>query len=308
MVDIDTFLTILYVIVDDFCKSRLIAERRPGPKASLSRSETVTLAIVAQWAHFQSERGFYRYAKHHLLAAFPTLPHRTQLNRLMRYQRDAITAFFVYLATLLEAQSAAYEALDTTGVPTRAIKRRGAGWLPGLADIGWSNRLGWYEGFHLLTAVTPTGVVTGFGFAPASTKDQPMAESFFALRAQPHPRLLSPGEASAGPYVADKGFEGKENHRRWSVQYKASLISPPKRNSRHPWPKSLRRWLASIRQIVETAYDKLFNTLRLDRERPHELDGFQTRLAAKFALHNFCIWLNQRLGRPNLSFADLLDW
>jgi hypothetical protein len=35
-------------------------------------------------------------------------------------------------------------------VPIRDAKRRGASWLPGLADIGWSNRLGWYEGFHLL--------------------------------------------------------------------------------------------------------------------------------------------------------------
>jgi hypothetical protein len=26
------------------------------------------------------------------------------------------------------------------------------------------------------------------------------------------------------------------------------------------------------------------------------------------ALHNFCIWLNQELDRPNLAFADLLDW
>jgi len=39
MIDIDTFLTILYVMVDDFCKSHLPVERRPGPPASLSRSE-----------------------------------------------------------------------------------------------------------------------------------------------------------------------------------------------------------------------------------------------------------------------------
>lgn len=34
------------------------------------------------------------------------------------------------------------------------------------------------------------------------------------------------------------------------------------------------------------------NTFRLARERPHALDGFQARLAAKVVLHNFCIWLN----------------
>jgi len=26
------------------------------------------------------------------------------------------------------------------------------------------------------------------------------------------------------------------------------------------------------------------------------------------ALHNFCIWLNEQLGRPWLAFADLLGW
>jgi len=25
-------------------------------------------------------------------------------------------------------------------------------------------------------------------------------------------------------------------------------------------------------------------------------------------LHNFCIWLNDRLGRSRLAFADLLGW
>jgi hypothetical protein len=30
-------------------------------------------------------------------------------------------------------------------------------------------------------------------------------------------------------------------------------------------------------------------------------------LAAKMALHNFCLWLNGQLGRPDLAF-DLTDW
>jgi hypothetical protein len=31
-------------------------------------------------------------------------------------------------------------------------------------------------------------------------------------------------------------------------------------------------------------------------------------LAARVALHNFCMWLNGQLGRPRLAFADLLGW
>ena len=108
--------------------------------------------------------------------------------------------------------------------------------------------------------------------------------------------------------MADTGFEGQEAHHRWHRCYGAQVVCPPKRNSRRSWSKQWRRWLASIRQMVETVYDKLHNTFRLSRERPHDLTGFQARLAAKTALHNFCIWLNVQLGRPPLAFADLLDW
>jgi len=161
----------------------------------------------------------------------------------------------------------------------------------------------------LLAAVDPSGVVTGFCFGAASTADQQMAEAFFAVRARPNPGLGSVDSMPSGPYVADKGFEGAENHRRWLDEYGAHIIHPPKRNSRkRSWSKRLRRWVASIRQIVESVYDKLFTTFGLWRERPHQLSGLGARLRARMALHNFSIWLNDQLGRPRLAFADLLGW
>jgi hypothetical protein len=307
----DTFLTTLYVMVDDFCQAQPL-RRRPGPDASLSESEVITLAIFARWSRFASERDFYRYASGHLRDAFPTLPERSQFNRLVRSNVELIEALAMHLAVMPDTPSRVsyYEALDSSAMPVRDAKRRGAGWLAGYADIGWSNSLGWYEGFRLLCAVDPSGVITGFCFGAASTADQQMAETFFAVRAEPNPRLISVGSAFfSGPYVTDKGFEGAENHRRWFECYGARLICPPKRNAREVvWPKRLRRWVAGIRQIVETAYDKLLNAFGLWRERPHELSGLRARLAARVALHNFCIWLNGQLGRPRLAFADLLGW
>ncbi len=86
------------------------------------------------------------------------------------------------------------------------------------------------------------------------------------------------------------------------------MLCPPKRTSAQPWPRAWRRWLAGHRQIVETVAGALRHTFRLDRERPHALAGLQARLAAKMALHNFCLWLNGQLGRLDLAFADLIDW
>ena len=46
MVDVDTFLTTLYVLVDDFCILSLPPAPHPGPQAARSRSEVVTLALL----------------------------------------------------------------------------------------------------------------------------------------------------------------------------------------------------------------------------------------------------------------------
>jgi hypothetical protein len=242
MLGVDTFLTTLYVMVDDFCHSRP-PRTNPGPEASLSESEVITLAIFARWNRFASERDFYRYAEAKLRDAFPTLPDRSQFNRLVRSHIELIEEIAMHLVKLSGAQRCPYEALDSSAMPVRDAKRRGAGWLAGQADIGWSNSLGWYEGFCLLVCVNPQGVITGFGLAPASTKDQPLAETFFALRSEAHPRLSSVGSAALGPYVADRGFEGEENHRRWLDLYGVRIVCPPKRNGRkRRWPKRLRRW------------------------------------------------------------------
>jgi Transposase DDE domain len=308
MIDLDTFLTILYVMVDDFCQPKPLT-KGPGRPASLECSEVVTLAIFGQWVQFKSERAFHRWALHHLRAAFPNLPDRGQFNRLMRTHRDTITAFGLYLVQMMQAQNCCYEAIDSTAAVTRDAKRRGTGWLAGQADIGWSNRIGWYEGFHLLLSVNPIGVITGFGFGSASTHDQQLAQTFFEVRQHPDPRLPGAGSPARGSYVADKGFAGELPHQRWREQMQVDVVTAPHQSSkRFRWPKALRRWLAHLRQIVETVNNELLNTFRLARERPHDLTGFQARLAAKVSLHNFCIWLNLHLGRAPLAFAQLLSW
>src|ERR671929_1565292 len=137
MLDPETFLTTLYVKVDDFDKAYWPPPLQPGPAASLSRSEVVTLALFGQWAQFPSERAFYRYAQRQLRGLFPRLPARTQLNRLLREHAPALTEFSLELARELQRPADAYQALDATAIVVRDSRRRGTGWLAGQADIGY---------------------------------------------------------------------------------------------------------------------------------------------------------------------------
>lgn len=309
MLDPETFLVELDVLVDDYHKARGPAAARPGPAASLCPSEVVTLALFGQWQHFPSEAAYHRWAAKHLRPLFPGLPSRPQLNRLFRSWRDATTAFALHLGRALAADGdRAYEVVDGTGVRVRNAKRRGAGWLAGLADIGKCTRLGWYEGVRRLLSVTPRGAITGWGVGPASTNDRVLAETFFALRAAPDPRLPGVGAAVSDRYAADMGFSGRRCQARWAREYGAVVVSAPQTGSTRAWPKPLRTWLAGRRQVIESVNHRLLEPFGLDAERPHDLSGLLARLAAKAGLHNACLWLNRRPGRPDLAFADLLDW
>ncbi len=131
MIDLDTFLTTLYVMVDDFASlvfpSRSILQDR-WPPCNVVRS--------SRWRCL--DNGYSLRANGPFTATRSTI-----------CKQHAITIFGLYLVQLMQAQACLYEVLDSTAAVTRDAKRRGAGWLAGQADIGWSNRIGWQASFGL---------------------------------------------------------------------------------------------------------------------------------------------------------------
>jgi hypothetical protein len=84
--DLGTFLTTLYVTVDDLYQSH-IGPRMPvrgGPAAQMSDSEVLCLGVAAQWRSgvpWHSERGVLRYVHKHLRSLFTTLLSQRAFNR-----------------------------------------------------------------------------------------------------------------------------------------------------------------------------------------------------------------------------------
>src|SRR5512147_1933079 len=74
--DLETFLTTLYVITDDLYATSVLPKlpATGGPAPKLSDSEVLCLGLAAHWRSgvpWQTERGFVRYALAHLRPLFP---------------------------------------------------------------------------------------------------------------------------------------------------------------------------------------------------------------------------------------------
>jgi Transposase DDE domain len=241
MMDLDSFLVSLYVQIDDWWKANHpSATRRPGRPALLSDSEVLTLAILAQWPRFRSERDFWRFASSHLRPYFPMLCSQGQLNRRVRALEPELRFLQRAFAEELSEPSAVYRVMDTTLISAIVrVRASRKGLFAGQASFGRSaSKTEWVYGFKVALVVDPEGVITAFGLAGAASDERPIGD---ALVASDH----------HGAYLADKGFTGVEWERLWMEVYGALVAAAPKNNSRRAWSKADRRWASFARQTPD---------------------------------------------------------
>jgi hypothetical protein len=297
MMDLDSFLVSLYVLVDDWWKADhpSTAPRKPGRPARLSESEVLTLAILAQWPRFRSERDFWRFAWAHLRSYFPSLCSQSQLNRRIRALEPELRLLQRALAEDLTEPSAVYRVMDTTLVPAIVrVRASRKGLFCGQATFGRSSsKTEWIYGFKVALVVDPDGVITAFGLAPAASDERPIGDALLA-------------SDRYGAYLADKGFTGVEWERLWMEIYGALVAATPKNDSRRAWTKADRRWASGKRQIIEGVIGQLKDFFCLERHRAKTLGGLLTRLAAKVAAYTCAQRINDSLGRPLRHLVDLL--
>jgi hypothetical protein len=198
MLDLDSFLVSLYVLVEDWWKLEHSSEPpRAGRPALLTDPELITLAILAQWPRFRSERDFWRFAQAHLRPYFPNLCSQSQLNRRVRSVEPELRDFQRAVARTLCDVSEVYHVLDTTLIPAmvrvrasrKAVCRAGH-----LRQERLQDRVG-LRVLKVALSVSPEGVICTFGLAEAASDDRPIGEF-----------LISEDFHEA--YLADKGFTG----------------------------------------------------------------------------------------------------
>ena len=334
--DLDTFFTTLYVVIDDWYKSKMtsLMKRHPGPPLQMSDSEVLTVGIAAQWragVPWQSERGIVRYMLENGRSWFPQMLKRSQFNKRLRDLWAAFVCLQQELAQML-CRSAVYEAVDCTPLPHCSLGQaisHDRHWLFGKKGRG-GNHGGWYFGQQLLVCASDSAVITGWMLGLANIDDRWLMEALvssrrgckqviepelpkhrtYKLRRIPSPESISPalcaGHNRGLTYLADGGFSGLRWIRHWKRQYSAAVIAPRASNIKGDKPGKTMRWLRKHRQIIETVIARLVETFGLHRVNAHSEHGMLARVAAKTAAYNMGILLNRRAGRADGALATLL--
>lgn len=336
--DLETFFTTVYVLVDDWYK-QAIAPHKPvqcGVKADMSDSEVLTLALAGQWrgsVPWDSERGVVRYVQTHAKHLFPKMLHRSAFNRRSRCLYGVLVRLQEALAEDLETPDDIYECVDCQPLPAFSCgqaQRSQQHWL-------WTSQRGYggtqgsfYWGDKLLLSVSRSGAVTGWVIGAASINDRWLLEALLSLRAgsfqllRPEPNrhaarrqrptpphepigpLSAAGKARSRPYLADRGFNGRQWVQHWQQHYQAQIISVPPTDTPEAWTWQEKRWLATHRQKIETAFSVLDQVLGLKHLNAHSRWGQYARLAAKMAVYNLGLLINRTLGRPQWALATLI--
>ena len=325
--DLETFLTLLYVITDDLYDTVILPQlpKSGGPEPKLSDSEVLCLGLAAQWRSgvaWKTERGFVRYALKHLRPYFPGMTSQSAFNRRLRRLWGAYILLQQAIADQLRSPQEC-EIMDCAPVPVaRGARSFHPGWLADIARIGKGGNDRFFYGVHLLLVVSSGGVITGWTLAAGNIQDRWLAELLLSSRTgQPNVagpttpegdiRLAPPsdwigptqscGRPHRGPILADLAYRGADWQQHWATDYDALVLTPPTGDRRNA-----RLWFVSLRQAVETAFANLCDSFGLHFPRSHTTWGLLTQIGAKLAAYNCGILLNRSLGRPDMAMATLI--
>lgn len=335
--DLETFLTALYTLIDDIYQAHF-APHRPklGRPCALSDSEVLTLCLLARWSFGDNHAAMLRYARAHWLEYFPRLTTPSAFGkRLGRLQTPL--ARLPALIARMSCASPPVQVVDTAGVPQKAYSRRSGRCATG-ADIG---RCGAPRrpifGFRLMVLVGQDSMIHNWASAPASCEERTMLEGLLRSRAgepgggptgpeldlalgprhrsgqdkwrKGAPGLVEPcgGESSPAPRVdllADLGFAGAAWGAHWRAKFGVSVHTPKSWASAS---RGARVMFSRLRQSVEQAIGALGGGQRLGTLRARRDWSVRARLGALVARHNASVWLGGLFGRGPLSQIDVLS-
>jgi hypothetical protein len=298
--ELDTFVTALYVKIDDALRTRCELRRwrpRVGLAPKLSDAELITLAVLQALLGFTSEMRFLRHARAHLLPWFPYIPHQSGYNKRLRRAEGQLRAIIRLLALDTDCFDDDTWVMDSTPVecgrsrPT-ALRSDLAGW----ASYGYcASHSRYFWGLRLHLVCTPSGLPVTFALANPKIDEREVARDLF----ESEPALLRAGQT----ILADKGYVSAE-FEHFLADHGVTLVRPATKRERGRATSPL---LKPLRQIIESVNATLKTQLDLERHGGRTPGGVITRVLQRLLALTAAIWHNANIGHTPLRSLVAYD-
>lgn len=299
---LEALATALYVTVDDLLKDHpevLPPRPRVGITAVTSDAEIITLAVLQALLGYTSVTRWIRHltTDTDLRSMFPQVPGQSGYNKRLH----KLTATMTWVCAALRRGTRIHDdtlwLVDSTPVEcarSRPTVKRSetAGW----AEYGYCashSRFFWGLRLHLVTTVH--GLPVGWALTGAKADERETLLAVLDNMDQPP----SPGQV----IIADRNYFGAafENS---LANAGITLIRPSRKGER---PRSGKRFLKPLRQIIESVNDTLKGQLDLEAHGGRTPTGVCARITQRILALTTAIWHNSLTNAPVLRSLTPYD-
>ena len=294
-----TFFTIIYTMIDDYCKQILPKYMigKPGPYPELADSELICLSLSQDLLGFSSQRQFLRFIKNNFIDLFPNLVNQSVYNRRLRKLAMLINLLRENVLKDLGVYLSSERVLDTTPLPicniTRSFKKQSL--FKGIASVGYcaAKRLK-YFGFKLVLLINQKGIPVKFGLVPANTADVKTTQSIID-----NDKNIT--------VFADKGFVSGKLAKELKEKQNVSLFTPRKkaRESRKPLPLWFNKYHRKSCRLIETVNGILKDQFNLEKNYCKTFWGLCTKVISKITAFTLGQFINVQYNLPILKLKSL---
>jgi len=296
-VDVETLMTIILVLVDDWYQQYGVGllKGKRGAKPCFSDSEVITLLLAMDYFPFPGETQFLGFIRANYSSLFPHLLDQSQFNRRARALRLLVEELRKHWALMLGVALQTQFLLDTKPVPVVGYKRSKANSdFVGSAAYGVcvSRKLK-YFGYKLVVLSTLDGIPVAYELVPANTDERVAAETVLSF-------------VWNSDVFCDKGFIGQD----WQQEQRDSqgnrIWTPKRENQKAQNPAGFDRLLNSLRERIEGAFNEVRNTGRdLERLLRKTVLGLSTHVIAKMASHVLKLVLRRFYATDVQTFEEV---
>jgi hypothetical protein len=299
-IDMETILTIIYVLVDDWyqSKGKALLHGKVGRKPAFSDSEMLTLMLAEDFMPYPGEQQFIGYIRANHWALFPRLLSQSQFNRRARGLRWLMEALRQHWLVELAVEQMAHFLIDTKPIPVVGYKRsKSHSDFAGSAAYGYcASRNLHYFGYKLVMVTTLDGLPVLYELVPANIEERQAAETVLT-------RLAN------AQVFGDKGFLGDEWQRQIEQQTGNRVTTPRRVNQKIQHPAGFERLLNSVRERIEGVFHEIQNTGRsLERLLAKTVVGLVTRVITKVTTHLLRYLFRCRYGIDIQTFQCSSDF